>query len=84
MKNKLVDLNNHLFAMLERLNDEDLTPEQLKVEIERSKAITNTAQAIIQNGTLALRTIKHVNEFRTDGGKTEIPQMLLSDEGTKL
>lgn len=83
MQNKLVDLNNHLFAMLERLNDEDLTPEQLKIEIERSKAITNTAQAIIQNGNLALKTVKHVNEYRTDGGQTAIPQMLLSEESTK-
>lgn len=69
--------------MLERLNDEELTPEQLKIEIERSKAITNTAQAIIQNGNLALKTVKHVNEYRTDGRQTAIPQMLLSEEGTK-
>lgn len=80
MQNKLVDLNNHLFAMIERLGDESLTPEQLKTEIDRSKAITNTAQAIIQNGNLALKTVKHVNEYRTDGNQTAIPQMLLSEE----
>ena len=83
MQNKLVDLNNHLFAMLERLNDEDLTSEQLKAEINRSKAVTNIAQAIIQNGNLALKTVKHVNEYRTDGNQTAIPQMLLSEESTK-
>jgi hypothetical protein len=27
MKNKLFDLNNHLFAQIERLANEDLTPE---------------------------------------------------------
>ena len=83
MQNKLVDLNNHLFAMLERLNDEDLTPEQLKAEIDRSRAVTNIAQAIIQNGNLALKTVKHVNEYRTDGSQAAIPRMLLSEEGTK-
>ena len=30
MKNKLSDLNNHLFAQLERLSEEDLTAEQIR------------------------------------------------------
>lgn len=55
MKNKLVYLNNHLFAELERLSDEDLQGEELTAEINRAKAITGVASQIIANGTLALK-----------------------------
>ena len=55
MKNKLTDLNNHLFAELERLSDEDLQGEDLSNEISRAKAITGIASQIIANGTLVLK-----------------------------
>ncbi|MGU5684425.1 hypothetical protein ACV1DN_09460 [Aeromonas allosaccharophila] len=54
MKNKLTDLNNHLFAQLERLGDEQLRGEALKEEIDRSKAITQVAGQIVNNARLAL------------------------------
>lgn len=54
VRNTLGDLNNHLFEQLERLNDEELTNEQLNTEIERSKAITAVASKIIDNGRLVL------------------------------
>ena len=54
MKNKLIDLNNHLFAQLERLGDEDINGDQLKTEIERSRAIGGIARNIIDNARLAL------------------------------
>jgi len=55
MKNKLVDLNNHLFAQLERLGDEDLAGDKLNEEINRAKAVTDVAGQIIANGNLALK-----------------------------
>ena len=55
MKNKLSDLNNHLFAELERLSDEDTKGDALKEEVERAKAITSVAKEIINGANLALR-----------------------------
>lgn len=55
MKNTLGDLNNHLFAQLERLNDEDLKGDDLREEIERAKAITDVAGQVISNAGLLLK-----------------------------
>lgn len=62
MKNKLLDLNNHLFAQLERLSDEETKGEPLKEEIERSKAIGSIACHIIDNARLALDAQKALAE----------------------
>ena len=62
MKNKLSDLNNHLFEQLERLNNEDLTEEELDKEIKRSKAMTNVATNIINNGNLILNSMKFMED----------------------
>jgi len=62
MKNKLVDLNNHLFAQLERLSDEELKGEELLAEIQRSQAVTNVAKQIINNGSLVLHAHKAVSD----------------------
>lgn len=48
MKNKLTDLNNHLFAQLERLSDENLTPEQIEQEVKRTDAIVDVSEQIVR------------------------------------
>ena len=73
MKNKLTDLNNHLFAELERLSEEDLKGEELANEIDRARAITAVSTQIIQNGALALRAEQFKSGIGIDN--TNIPML---------
>lgn len=61
-KNKLMDLNNHLFAQLERLGEEDLVGDKLADEIQRSRAIGGIAKFIIDNASLALQAQKMLGD----------------------
>lgn len=54
-KNKLEDLNNHLFEQLERLNDDDLTDEKIKSEAKRASAMAEISEQIIKNAGLVLK-----------------------------
>ena len=57
MKNKLSDLNNHLFAQLERLSEEGLTAEQIAQEVQRTDAIVSVAEQICRNADLQLKAV---------------------------
>lgn len=74
MKNTLGDLNNHLFAQLERLGDEDIKGEQLQEEINRAKAINDVASKIISNGALVLQAKKMVDN--RNNADVDLPKML--------
>lgn len=76
MKNKMTDLNNHLFAQLERLSDEELAGEQLADEINRARAVTEVAREIIANGTLVLKA-RVAMDNSLSGGR--LPKMLLEE-----
>ncbi|APE43632.1 hypothetical protein BOO69_09555 [Sulfitobacter alexandrii] len=58
MKNRLTDLNNHLFAQLERLSEEDMDLEQIEKEVKRADAMVSLADKITANGELALKAAK--------------------------
>lgn len=61
-RNTLSDLNNHLFAQLERLSDEELEGEQLKKEMQRAKSINGIAKNIIDNAKTELEGLQFVYE----------------------
>lgn len=85
MKNTLADLNNHLFEQLERLNDEDLTDEQLERELKRADGMTRIAGQIIQNGELAYRTMVHMDEYGygLERDRRNVPPMLALKDGSE-
>lgn len=58
MKNTLGDLNNHLFAELERLGDEGLTGDELNEELTRAESIVRVSNSIISNASLVLQAEK--------------------------
>ena len=59
----MIDLNNHLFEQLERLNDDELTDEQLEREIKRTKSICNIGKVIVSNAAIVLSAQKHFDEY---------------------
>ena len=55
-KNKIGDLRDHLFIMLEELSDESLTEEQFERAIKKAKAISDIGKVIVD-------TAKEENTF---------------------
>jgi len=75
MRNTLNDLNNYLFEAIERLEDDELTEEELEKEIKRSEAVTKVAGTIINNANIQLQAIKHADEYGYKGERT-MPALL--------
>lgn len=74
--NKLSDLNNFLFAQMERLDNEDITDEELDKEIKRAKAISNISMSIIENA----KTVLDAQKYAVEQGFTntiDIPMLSL-------
>ena len=72
----LSDLNEYLFEQMDRLSNDDLSGDELDMEIRRAKSITNTATAIINNVDLAFRVKQHMDEY----GSTTDSLGLLEDK----
>lgn len=75
MKNTLGDLNNLLFAQLEKLGDDDLNGEEMDAEIRRAEAMAKVGEQIIKTGELQLKAMMHMDEYGYERKKT-VPEML--------
>ena len=78
MKNKMTDLNNHLFFQLEKLLDPDLSDDELKKEIARAGAVSSIAANIIQNANTA---IKAMSMFENRQIESDSPDFLRISKG---
>lgn len=53
-QNKIDNVRDHLFMQLERLNDDSLTREQMEMEIEKAKAVSQVAATLIQTAKVEI------------------------------
>ena len=81
MRNTLVDLNNHLFEQMERLNDDELTDEELEKEIKRADAMKDIATQIIANANIVLKATELNMEYSKN--EVNVPQMLIGMDDKK-
>jgi len=73
-RNKISDLNNHLFAQLEKLNDDQLQGDQLNTEVNRARAMSSLASQIINSTKLTLDAIKMSNNGEIN--PVDVPNLL--------
>lgn len=75
MKNTLDDLNDHLFAALGRLGDEELQGDKLLAELKRCEGIVKIGSVIVDNADLKLRAFEMAGN-----NKNMIPKIMRDPE----
>lgn len=58
MKNNLADLNNHLFSMLETLEDDEMTDKRLEKELKKAQMICSISSQILKVASIQISAIK--------------------------
>lgn len=66
MKNRLTDLNDILFAQLERLTDETMSTEAIEQELKRTQSVVQVADRIVDNARLQLDAAKLIADSGAD------------------
>jgi hypothetical protein len=74
MTNNLGSLNDIMFDQLKRLNNDKISKDELKEEIERSKAMAQVSTQIINTSKVVLDAERYKND-RMEPGR-EAPKML--------
>lgn len=83
MKNRLTDLNDILFAQLERLTDDELTAEQVAAEVARTQSVVQVADRIVDTARLQLDGARFLAEKSGTGGTKQLPASLGLPSGGK-
>lgn len=71
MSNGLLNLNDHLFAQLDRLANENLSPEEIETEVKRADAIVAISDQVVDNAKVQLTAAKLYAEH----GDRILPQL---------
>ncbi|NQI77379.1 hypothetical protein [Streptococcus suis] len=75
VKNTIEDVNNLLVAQLEKLSFDDLSPEELELEVTRSRVMVHLTDEILKTQALALRVVETLSDVTNK--EVTPPKMLL-------
>ena len=75
--NTLKDLNNHLFAQLDRLSKADKS--ELESEVQRAQTISQVSENIIDAHKTQLDAVKLIAQYRGLNPNQVTPQIALGD-----
>jgi len=65
-RNKISDLRDHLFAALERIDNDELTAEELQKELQKADAVAQIGSVIINSAKIEVDFMKATGMISTD------------------
>lgn len=75
----MTDLTDHLFAEIERLSDDELTPDEIEAEVHRAHAIGKLSKTVIDAGNLMMRAAEF-NDVKLNAD-SHLPRLLDGSDG---
>ena len=74
VRNTFNDLNNHLFEQIERLNDDELSADELEHEVNRANSMSLNSDKIIKAAETQLKAYEMSQEY--EGTHRQMPKLL--------